>query len=377
MLERGIRTDPDATYLSQLRTIPLLKREDEVRLGRLLETARNDLASALLELPWLADDLVELRAELQRMPPRVDEEDVGPDAQLRLVRELLAILKRRTITTARARKVLVRLGYVDDRRPRLLDRLASTKVRRLAATTKRIKLAEKHERTAKDALITANLRLVVSVAKRHANRGLPFHDLLQEGNLGLMRAVEKFDYKRGYKFSTYAVWWIRQAITRAVGDQSRMVRLPAHINEQLTTLRMAEHRLFRRLAREPEVPELAHETNLPPARIRWLLNLGKATLSFETPTGDDGRTLEDSLPDDTLDSALSGMLTDERRELAQSLLRTLPYRDQEVLRRRFGIGSDDEQTLEQVGRHFTVTRERIRQLQAKALQRLRVSPKRS
>ncbi len=225
---------------------------------------------------------------------------------------------------------------------------------------------------AKEQLIVANLRLVISVAKKHASRGLQFLDLIQEGNIGLMKAVDKFEYRRGYKFSTYAHWWIRQAMSRALADQVRTIRIPVHMMEAIKRLLRTSSTLLQELGREPTAEEIGEQMDLPVARVREVRKMAQYPVSLEAPVGTEedarlGDFVEDQTAVSPLDSALSGNL----REQTKRALKTLTPREEQILRRRFGIDDDDGQTLEEVGRSFNVTRERIRQIEATAMRKLR------
>ncbi len=242
----------------------------------------------------------------------------------------------------------------------------------VSATLKQVRKGETEAETAKQELLLANLRLVISVAKKYTYRGLQFLDLIQEGNLGLMRAIEKFDYRRGFKFSTYAHWWIRQSITRAISDQSRTVRIPVHIIESLNKLGQTTHSLRLDLGREPTPEELGHDLGLPAAKVRSLQRIAAQPISLETPIGsDEDRHLEDLLQDLDAPSPADDAIETDRREKIGDVLRELSPREERVLRMRFGLGVDDEHTLEEVGRTFDVTRERIRQIESSAIKKLR------
>ena len=234
-----------------------------------------------------------------------------------------------------------------------------------------VRQGEHDARQAKEEMVEANVRLVFGIAKQHANRGVDFLDLLQEGNIGLMKAVDKFDHRRENRFSTYATWWIRQGITRAIADQARTIRIPVHIHETIARLVRASHEIRRAIGREPTAEELAEKLGIPLKKVRMVLKAARQPVSLEAPVGDEedsrlGDMIEDKDTVHSLDAAIRANL----RQVTSRMLETLTPREERVLRLRYGIGVSTEHTLEEVGRVFQVTRERIRQIEAKALRKL-------
>ncbi len=253
-----------------------------------------------------------------------------------------------------------------------LEGLFHVLINEIKEINREVSIGEAKARRAKKEMVEANLRLVISIAKKYTNRGLQFLDLIQEGNIGLMKAVDKFEYRRGYKFSTYATWWIRQAITRSIADQARTIRIPVHMIETINKLNRISRQMLQEMGREPTPEELAVRMEMPEDKVRKVLKIAKEPISMETPIGDDEDShLGDFIEDTSVSSPIDSATTESLRETTHSVLAQLTPREAKVLRMRFGIDMNTDHTLEEVGKQFDVTRERIRQIEAKALRKLR------
>jgi RNA polymerase primary sigma factor len=319
-----------------------------------IETAQQEIAACEQRARMSQQDLRKALRQTHSSPPRRH----GMDATSGLPPEDLAKLAK--VIEAARKKV------------KKVEEEAATSEQILRETVRKIQDGKRQTEQAKSEMVKRNLRLVVSIAKKYTNRNLPLLDLIQEGNIGLMRAVDKFEYKRGFKFSTYAVWWIRQAITRSLADQSRTIRIPVHMVEMSNKLRWTRRSLARQLGREATPEEIAEKMEVPIEKIRSVLNLVKEPISLETPVGEDGDThLGDFIEDKDVISAADAVISMNLADETHKVLATLTPREEKVLRMRFGIGEKSDHTLEEVGHEFDVTRERIRQIEARALLKLR------
>jgi RNA polymerase primary sigma factor len=403
---QSVRTDSPAdavtTYFEQLARVPLLTREGEVDLARRIEDGERRVLRAIVGSPVGAREIATIGRLLQtkklrlRDVTRATVEDEGDDED-RAVRAIAEALERAGIlagsrkVSAKTRDEIVEalLGIRLTKRAvdRVVARLRSARSqvtggvkgakapprRALDATLAAIRTAEVAADQAKSSLIAANLRLVVSIAKRYRNRGLHLLDLVQEGNLGLMRAVDKFEYKRGYKFSTYASWWIRQSVSRAISDQARTIRIPVHMVETHNKLSKTLRDMVQEGGEEPTPEQLAARMNVPVEKIRMLLEATRDPVSLDSPVGDEGGATVGDFVEDLSFAAPDEALGDtELSRETRELLKLLSPREEQVLRMRFGIDSPGDQTLEEVGKSFELTRERIRQIETKALRKLRL-----
>ncbi len=416
--------DPIRLYLSQMGEIPLLSREDELRLAIRIDIARKRFRALLFESPIVAAGAVRMLEDViegRRAPDRTLRSGVLRDRAVRGLPGLVARVSRALaearagggadrLRSCRRRWVealvgvelqfdrylellaglegarkrlddLLRVGpaagdpWVPDPRRAEAERVLSSALEGQEGLVRRLRevrsaLAEYE--AARRKLSAANLRLVVAIAKRYRNRGLPLLDLIQEGNVGLLKAAELYEHRRGFKFSTYATWWIRQGVTRAIADRSRMIRLPVHVNENLSRLHVATQRLAQRLGRDPSPAEVAEASGVPLEDVLRAQRLTQGPLSLDRPSGEDeDAAMGDFVEDREVESPAELAAREMLRERVRAVLETLSAREREILRLRFGIATGSVYTLEEVGRIFRVTRERVRQIEAKALRKLR------
>ena len=404
--------DPVKMYLKQMGSIPLLSRENEISLAKRIEEAEIKFAEALFKTSLARREALEIINKV--LKGEINVEDVIKDELERrpkLIKDLhkiIQIVRHTRVGSDKAAKVIAEFKLTSTVNEEMVDKInelveqidrisrtleGKRKVPNSAALRKQreellkelseplpvvkeqvrvIKIRQSKFNKAKKLLVEANLRLVVSIAKKYINRGLSFLDLIQEGNMALIRAVEKFEYKRGYKFSTYATWWIRQAITRSIADQARTIRIPVHMTETINKIIRVSRLFVQQYGSEPAAQEIAKQMRIPISKVKEILKISQVPISLQTPIGDEGDThfgdfIEDKKAVSPANATLHSMLKDE----IAAVLETLDARERKILELRFGIHDGTSRTLEEVGSEFRVTRERVRQIESKALRKLR------
>ncbi len=395
MIDLAMPDDDDEIDLAQMTASALTKINDIMaifekvaRLDKRIKDAKTKLSeSKKLSQRAIANKHKHIDRLKEELASELRQIDFTPQTRNRMINKLKDIDSELSQSSSMIRKDEAALKREKDKtrrdfyRRRLqkyqeklreLETFYGTTHTELRATIKDIRAGEEEADQAKQELIVANLRLVVSIAKKYTNRGLQFLDLIQEGNIGLMKAVEKFEYRRGYKFSTYATWWIRQAITRAIADQARTIRIPVHMIETINKLTRTSRALVQELGREPQAEEIADRMDMPVAKVRKIMKIAQEPISLETPIGEEEDShLGDFIEDRGVISPIDHVIVANLKEQTNKVLRTLTPREEQVLKMRFGVGDGSEHTLEEVGRSFNVTRERIRQIESKALRKLR------
>jgi RNA polymerase primary sigma factor len=363
-LEKGHENDSVHLYFQEVGRFSLLTREEEIQIAKRIEIsqkkvdqAENDIQNCEKQLGLPLEEIKELVGVAKK----------DPQEAKRIVKETGISINKLLDKEETIHRALQEIQHVESK--------TQTSSYQLKQDLKKVLHAREEREAAKKDFVEANQRLVISIAKKYINRGVQFLDLIQEGNIGLMKAVDKFDYRRGYKFGTYATWWIRQGITRAIQDQARTIRLPVHIGEVLNKVLRSSGDLAKEIGRSPTPDEIARKMELPIEKVKKALEIARRrnAISLETPMGEEHSHLGDFIADRGSVSPEEAMIQKDRAERVHVILATLTPREEKVLRRRFGIGEETEHTLQEVGDEFGVTRERIRQIQAKALTKLRHS----
>ena len=365
LLASGLKAVPTKKALKSLTAefmeLKLAPRMFDQIVGQLRDTVNSIRAQERQVMALCVRDAGMPRKDFLASFPKNETNGSWVDKHIRAKRKYSSLLGKLKEEIVRTQKRLQKL-----------ETIAALSIAEVKEINREISLGEAQARRAKKEMVEANLRLVISIAKKYTNRGLQFLDLIQEGNIGLMKAVDKFEYRRGYKFSTYATWWIRQAITRSIADQARTIRIPVHMIETINKLNRISRQMLQEMGREPTPDELAVRMEMPEDKVRKVLKIAKEPISMETPIGDDEDShLGDFIEDQAVTSPVDSATDEGLKETTHAVLAGLTAREAKVLRMRFGIDMNTDHTLEEVGKQFDVTRERIRQIEAKALRKLR------
>lgn len=419
-------TSPIKKYLKGISKIPLLSRQEEIEIAQKIEEGRNRIIESLFSVPSVLAGLLNMLRLAEKGDLPIDKlvqdiddlnaEDIMYERErlAKVADKLESLYNERTrlLQSSRGKGSITKTTKSEDNLKEIVELIHQVNLKnhvikdlyrelrkRCAQLIKNRKLRGSKDRLlketgipledlldilnkikhydttvdkAKATLIESNLRLVISIAKKYVNRGLSFGDLIQEGNIGLIKAVEKYEYKRGYKFSTYATWWIRQSITRAIADQSRTIRIPVHMIEHINRINRAIREFVQEHGQEPSIEELANKLKIPIDRIRDIMKIEKEPLSFETPIGsDEDAFLKDFIEDENMQSPLDLAINSDLKRQIEKVLSTLTEKEQRVIKKRFGLDDECPKTLEEVGQEFDVTRERIRQIESKAIRKLK------
>ncbi|MEW6162531.1 MAG: sigma-70 family RNA polymerase sigma factor [Nitrospirota bacterium] len=377
-------------YFYSMGNISILKREEETELAKRIEEGKKIIKEIVSTLPLYKKIETSLNEKEEELGPEEERAEVALIKSVEILENLMREIEiadkkiakygslkelRKVINERKKKNInaknLQTLAKEVEKTYKKVESEVGVKVNDLKAMWDRILKAKTLIETAKNELITRNLRLVVNIAKNYVGRGLPLLDLIQEGNIGLMKAVDKFKYEKGFKFSTYATWWIRQAITRALIDQTKTIRVPVHMMEFYNRVTKASRELTQQLGREPTNEEIAQKLGVPIKKVEEVFRAIQDPIALQTPVGDEDTELEDFIGDKTSPSPYSDAERIETSEHIQGVLKTLTPKEEKVIRMRFGIGMDRDHTLEEVGRHLSITRERVRQIEAKALRKLK------
>ncbi|HZX11219.1 MAG TPA: sigma-70 family RNA polymerase sigma factor [Acidobacteriota bacterium] len=405
-------TDPIKLYLKEMGSILLLSQDEEISIARRIEKGEKIIFNALAKTSLTLEKIYELEREVNRDPEKINSffnfkssgssdknypislsklaktfdeiRNLQQDLNKKISRKKSIFSSGRTVV--KIRNLINKLNLKEDIQENIIDSVhkklkndsyassSKQQIEKSKYLNEEILKGKKIKEGAINKLVAANLRLVISIAKKYQGRGLPLLDLIQEGNLGLIRAVEKFDYRKGYKFSTYATWWIRQAVTRAIADQSRTIRLPVHVTEQLQKIKKVTKSFVNEKGREPSDKELSKKLKIPVDRLRNLLENTQDSVSIQTPVGDNQNEIKDFIEDQEIPSPPDTVIHINLKELLQAAFNVLSDRETKILNLRFGLNNERPHTLEEVGKKSNVTRERIRQIEAKALSKIKSNP---